>query len=650
MFEKLTTAGRNLNSARFSGGLAAMVLLVAMDVGSALAQQPAVPDANLPPPRYNNNPTAPPLNTPPAGYRYPVAPSNTPPAGYRYPAATSSKTPPGVYRKPSPASRLEDLERTIAEQQRQLEAQQAQMNELISQVNPGGGATGGILTSTSTGTRKTESIYPGSAAAAPPSPPTKPEGYVVGSDRNFSSGAWGPDGPIWKSKNGDFTFHPRAVSQLDFVAMPTPNHNITVPGGSGTLDSVEFRRLRLGADGTMWEVIDYTFEFDFALALQNVDPSTGASPVTGLRSIGTVGGVAQNQAGNTAGVIQPTTVFLVFKQLPVFDNIRVGNQQSWISLEHIESARYLDFMERAPIMDAFNGPNNNGYAPGISAYRMFFDERVGFQLGAYKNNAYDSGFTYNVGNTNYSYGARLIGTPYYDDATKGRYLVHLGLGSEVRTFNQQPTANEDGTNIRIRSRGDIRTTASTLDPNFSDTGNFYANGQVLINPEMAIMWGPWLFQAEYEQCYMTGAAVQKGGTKLGNVNFNGGYAEVLYFLTGENRNYNRMSGVFGRVVPTSNAYWTRGGGFQKGAWQLGVRYDWLLLNSGAIQGGQNQDFTFGVNWFLNPNARFQFNYVASWVNNAAGVTFPGTVGSLNGSRFVGDGVINTFGARLDFSW
>jgi hypothetical protein len=38
------------------------------------------------------------------------------------------------------------------------------------------------------------------------------------------------------------------------------------------------------------------------------------------------------------------------------------------------------------------------------------------------------------------------------------------------------------------------------------------------------------------------------------------------------------------------------------------------------------------------------------VNNAAAVTYPGTVGALNGSRFTGDGTINSFGARMDFNF
>ncbi len=60
--------------------------------------------------------------------------------------------------------------------------------------------------------------------------------------------------------------------------------------------------------------------------------------------------------------------------------------------------------------------------------------------------------------------------------------------------------------------------------------------------------------------------------------------------------------------------------------------------------------TWGVNWFLNPNARFQVNYVASWIDNAVSATYPGTLASLNGSRFTGDGVINQIGTRLDFNF
>lgn len=68
------------------------------------------------------------------------------------------------------------------------------------------------------------------------------------------------------------------------------------------------------------------------------------------------------------------------------------------------------------------------------------------------------------------------------------------------------------------------------------------------------------------------------------------------------------------------------------------------MNSGLVNGGNTHDITLGLNWFFNPNAKLQFNYVAAWVDNAP--TVPGPNNSLNGSRFVGDGVINSVGTRL----
>ena len=62
------------------------------------------------------------------------------------------------------------------------------------------------------------------------------------------------------------------------------------------------------------------------------------------------------------------------------------------------------------------------------------------------------------------------------------------------------------------------------------------------------------------------------------------------------------------------------------------------------------DITMGLNWFLNANARIQFNYVFTAVNNSMATTFPGTVGSLNGSRFTGEGLIQTVGTRMDFNF
>lgn len=468
---------------------------------------------------------------------------------------------------------------------------------------------------------------------------------------------WPYDGLTFVSANGDFKTHMGGTAQLDAVAFPY-NGGLGVPGGAGTQDSVEFRRMRFRGEGTMYQNIDWVSEFDFALALQNLDPTSAATQNLGLnRTAGLAPGNVfgpggspgpGTQAGNTINVIQTSTVFISVKDIPGAGTMRIGNQQDWLSLEHIVSARFQDFMERSPIMDAFSGANNNGYAPGISVFNVTEDKMATWQLGAYNNNVYNSGYSYNIGNQ-WMYGGRATWTPYYDECSKGRYVVHTGLGVQYRQFNTDTTASTGQDNIRIRSRGVLRNAASTLDPNYADTGNFYVTGQTILNPELAIVWDRWFLQSEYSQNFFYGARSNKGATgpnNFGNLSMSGGYVELLYFLTGEYKEYNRNTGSFGRVVPNDpfNIKKETAGG-----WQVGGRFDWLDLNSKGISGGTASDWTLGVNWFLNANARIQFNYVFSEVSNP-GFYAQGPMGSLVGSRFSGHGLVQSVGTRLDFNF
>ena len=474
-----------------------------------------------------------------------------------------------------------------------------------------------------------------------------------------AAGNFGNTGLMFTSADGNFKTHFGGTAQLDFIAPQTQAANLgglTAPPGQTnmTQDSTNFRRLRMRADGTMYNSIDWVSEFDFAGFVQNTANASPNLADNGLRSVpgSANGGV---QGGDSLNVIQPTTVWMTFKDIPILGNLRVGNQQDWFSIEHVTSARYLDFMERAPIMDAFSGPNNNGYTPGVSFFNNTADKNAGLQMGVYKNNAYDSGYTFSVGNA-FTYGGRAIWTPYYDECSNGRYLVHTGFGTEYRTYDTTLAANQNGENIRMRSRGDLRIVSATLTPNFTDTGNFFARGQTLIDPEIAVVWGPWTFQAEYTASWFDGAMTTQnvGGQKLGNAFMSGGYAELLYFLTGENKVYNRQTGLFGQVVPTNNVNFSE---CKYGAWQVGARYDWMDMNSGLITGGMNQNGTVGLNWFINPNIRFQFNCVMSYIDNNATANANAALnaagqaaGALSGAKFTGNGLMTTLGTRMDISF
>jgi phosphate-selective porin OprO and OprP len=469
---------------------------------------------------------------------------------------------------------------------------------------------------------------------------------------------FGNDGLFFTSNDGNFKLRFGGTAQIDYVSDGPAQSSIKGGGAYANQAGIGFRRLRWRAEGTMWHNIDYVSEFDFALSLQNTDPgNSNNNPANGLQSTTANGGNGV-QSGNTMSVIQPTTVFATIKEVPLLGNVRVGNQQDWFSMEHIESARFTDFMERAPIMDLYSGPNNNGYCTGISFFDNTDDKNFGWQFGAYANTAYNSGYTFNMGNAA-TYSGRLIWTPYYDEESNGRNLLHTGVSSEYRTFNQNPNSFTQGTNIRVRSRGDLRNAASVLCPNYLDTGNFFVESQSLIDPEIALQLGPLLLQAEAVFSNFQGARNFQGpgSATLGN-NGNyytyGGYVSALYFLTGEHRSYNRQTGVFGRTIPKNNLDFAN---CSYGAWQIGARYDWNNLNctgsngGQSVNGGQVQDVTLGVNWFLNPNMRFSMNYVTAMINNAAGNA--GAVnanGALVGSKFSGDGVVQSIGGRLDVSY
>jgi phosphate-selective porin OprO/OprP len=92
---------------------------------------------------------------------------------------------------------------------------------------------------------------------------------------------------------------------------------------------------------------------------------------------------------------------------------------------------------------------------------------------------------------------------------------------------------------------------------------------------------------------------------------------LLYFLTGEHRFYNRKTAAFGRVTPNSNftGFGIGDGcdgdgcepGCGSGAWQVGIRYSWIDLDNRGFRGGTIHDLTLGLNWFLNPYMKWQWN-------------------------------------------
>jgi phosphate-selective porin OprO/OprP len=337
-------------------------------------------------------------------------------------------------------------------------------------------------------------------------------------------------------------------------------------------NGTEFRRARLEASGDAFDVVDYKVQMDFS------------------------------------GEVAFKDVYMTVKELPALGNVRVGHFYEKFALETQTSSKYITFMERSLISElgevggrktgiaAFDWSEDENWTWGIGAFTTVLEEVPPiFPFAIDDDNAYDD-----AGGTCLS--GRITHLLWYDEATEGRGLLHTGISYSYRDIPE--VIPGDIHRYRIRQRPEAH-----LAPRVVDTG--YIEDASTINafePELAYVYGPFSFQTEYLAFWLDRTANDQAF-------FHGAYAYVSYFLTGENRTYERKEGIFGRVKPLENFFRVRtedgSVGTGKGAWELAYRWSYVDLTDAGIRGGRVTDHTLGLNWYLNPYARLMFNYVNS---------------------------------------
>jgi phosphate-selective porin OprO/OprP len=88
------------------------------------------------------------------------------------------------------------------------------------------------------------------------------------------------------------------------------------------------------------------------------------------------------------------------------------------------------------------------------------------------------------------------------------------------------------------------------------------------------------------------------------VNFNGWYVQGGWFITGESRNFDTSIAQFKRITPKH----------KYGAWEVALRYSAIDLQTKDILGGEEQNVTVALNWWVNANVMFRFNYVRAMMD------------------------------------
>jgi phosphate-selective porin OprO/OprP len=364
-------------------------------------------------------------------------------------------------------------------------------------------------------------------------------------------------------------------------------------------NAVGFRRARIALLGE-YEQIDYIVEMDFA--------NRGANSA-----------VVANQANKDQSTAFKD-VYIQLHDLPMIGNVRVGHFKECFGLEQLTSDNYTTFMERSVCDEGAFVPGRND---GIMAYNWTECQRATWAIGAFTNQTgYDQPPTFQLDHWGLDCTMRGTYLPWYDEPSGGRGLLHLGIDYTYRsapdnigTFVARPECNFAPSIVNM--------TIST-DPSKTSTALTDVIDWQVVDGEAALEYGPLCFQTEVFGMTMN----RLGGI---NNNFYGGYAYVSYFLTGENRPYNRKLGVFDRVVPYEDFFRVRTCDkcieTGHGAWELAYRCSYINMLDGLnVKGaGMATDHTFGVNWYLNPFTRIMFNYVRSFdtYNTAANTRVTG---------------------------
>jgi phosphate-selective porin OprO and OprP len=447
------------------------------------------------------------------------------------------------------------------------------------------------------------------------------EGYKVGTELNMTA-SW-KNGLWFSTPNNDFTMHIGGLVQYDNVffsespgllipagARPGAKQGVAsgvAMGGIGDLeDGSFFRRIRLQTDGTFLE----SYEYLLILAMEN----------------------------NQFSTIGMADFWVGAKDIPLIGTARLGHVKNAIGFEAdmTSSPSCLTFMERSSYSEAIE--LNQNYVTGLWLGNNYWDERATWTFTTFR--ADQGGFSGAFfGDGQYGMQGRLTALPIWED--DGRCWMHVGLSGGWRG-NSKNIATSPLRTIQIQARPELRDddpasnpAGAQAVPNANDgrlvsTGIIAANSDWLLGLEYCWVVGPFSVQAEYGFNWVEDATgINPAGLKLQpaltspqNYCFSGGYVQLAYTLTGENRAYEKRLGrlagdYFGRQGPFNNAWFVRGDDgcytFNCGAWEIAARYSYLNLNDGVglnrIQGGVMDGFTMGLNWYLNANVRFQFDYV-----------------------------------------
>lgn len=378
---------------------------------------------------------------------------------------------------------------------------------------------------------------------------------------------------------------------LDWWAFPRAQPGIAALEGEDPEDRVAFRRLRIGVGGDLNDNMFYKYEGEFA-------------------------------GGNNPSY---RDAFIGFKNSPIFNTIIVGNHKRPYGYDHLNSSRYNIFIERPFIVEAFN---QDARRLGISSNGFNENKTANWRFGAWHQELTQTGIGFISDHYQPEIAGRLALTPWYDESSGGRGYLHCAISGSFGWPDGSTTSSDNA--ARYRTRAEARHKVRWL-----DTGRILgADTNNLLGLETVLNIGAFQLTGEY----MT-VGVNRLAAIGENARFDGGYVQAAYMLTGEHMPWNRETGCLARLKPFENFFSVRDGDNNVkrglGAWQVAARYSWADLTDQDIIGGQGDSLTLATNWYWNPYARMQMNYIVGEINRPPTTDVGGEYSAI-GVRFMVD--------------
>jgi phosphate-selective porin OprO/OprP len=293
-----------------------------------------------------------------------------------------------------------------------------------------------------------------------------------------------------------------------------------------------------------------------------------------------------------------------------YASLRAGKFKAPLDLERLQSDRDLEFSERSEIQNLV--PNRD---TGFTLHGRLLDGRVFYDAalmnGVPNNTASDTNDLDN--NDGKDFVGRIFATPF--ELSENRWLKGLGFGF-AGSYGDE--------------RGNTTSTYKTYGMStwFTYNKGVTASGlRARIEPQLYYYWRSFGLLAEYAQdehslnrFITVGQNPNKRLINRTDTFTDTGYVvQGSYILTGEDANYGWVK-PYHQFDPR-NGFW--------GAWEVAARVSNVAAQSRQFQLGfanpsvsaeEATEWSVGVNWYLTPNVKWQFDYANTFFNGGAGTT------------------------------